>query len=47
MKTENLIKNNKIASQLETKSTFEVLRTLGRGSFGKVSLVKHVPSGEK
>ena len=45
--TENLIKNEKIESQLETKSKFEVLRALGRGAFGQVSLVKHVSSGEK
>jgi hypothetical protein len=45
--TENLIKNNKVASQLEIKSEFEILSLLGRGGFGQVSLVKHVPSGEK
>ena len=44
--TENLIKNEKIESQLETKSEFEVLRRLGRGAFGQVSLIKHVSSGE-
>ena len=46
MYTENLIKNEKIESQLETKSEFKVLRRLGRGAFGQVSLIKHVSSGE-
>ena len=47
IETERLIKNDKIESQLEIKSKFEILRTLGSGAFGQVSLVKHVPSGEK
>jgi hypothetical protein len=45
--TENLIKNDKITSQLEIKSEFEILSLLGRGVLGQVSLVKHMKSGVK
>ena len=47
LETENLIKNDKKEKKLEIKSNFEVLRKLGRGAYGQVSLVKHAKSGTK
>jgi hypothetical protein len=44
---ENLNRNNQIKNGLEIKSDFEIINTLGYGSFGRVNQVKHIQTGEK
>ena len=45
-KTETLAKNEKISSQIEIKSAFEIFSYLGRGGFGQVYQVKHVKTND-
>ena len=41
IETQHLTKNDKLKNRLEIKSNFEILRELGKGSFGLVYKVKH------
>jgi len=46
-KTDSFNRNNRIENHLGTRSDFEILSFLGKGSSGRVYLVKHIQRDKK